>query len=140
MKNIIYLSTAIKLLSDDELINLLNEARKNNADHYISGVLLYSEGTFIQLLEGEDADVDYIYSKIKQDKRHKNMITLIDDPIQERNFSDWLMGFTSVKADKVTHLMGYLKSSDSLKAKDGNSAAAITLKTFIDTNNLHINY
>ena len=140
MKNIVYLSTAIKLLGDNELIEILDAARKNNVEYHVSGVLLYSEGTFIQLIEGDDADVDFIYAKIKQDNRHKNIIALIDSPIQERNFSDWLMGFASLKADKVNDVIGYLKSSGSLNAKKGNSAAATTLKTFIDTNNLQISY
>jgi hypothetical protein len=140
MKNIVYLSTAVKLMNDDELIKILKVARENNADHNVSGVLLYSEGTFLQVLEGEDRDLDPIFSAIQKDTRHKNIITLIDGPITEKNFAGWSMGFTSVKQDKAAGLIGYLKAYDKIEGKDGNSPAVTTLKTFIDSNKLAISY
>jgi hypothetical protein len=77
MKNIVYMSTSVTLLDDDQLIDILNSARKNNLKHNVTGVLLYSEGVFIQVLEGNEADVDVIFSKIQADARHKNIITLL---------------------------------------------------------------
>ena len=140
MKNIVYLSTAVKLLDDEQLIEILNSARENNAERNVTGVLLYSEGTFIQVIEGDNDDVDAIFSKIETDTRHKNLITLIDGPIQERSFSDWSMGFSTAKADKVDHLIGYLKHTDELSEKQDSSAAILTLQTFIETNKLLISY
>ncbi|MES2266603.1 MAG: BLUF domain-containing protein [Bacteroidota bacterium] len=140
MKNIVYLSTAVKLLNDDQLIDILTTARKNNADRDVSGVLLYSEGTFIQVLEGDDTHVDTIFAKIETDRRHKNLITLIDSSIAHKNFADWAMGFITTNSAKVADLLGYLKSMDSLHAKSDNNSAIITLKTFIESNKLTVRY
>jgi hypothetical protein len=141
MKNIVYMSTSVTLLDDDQLIDILNSARKNNFKHNITGVLLYSEGVFIQVLEGNEADVDAIFSKIQADARHKNMITLIDKPIEQRDFADWAMGFLTVDADKVADLVGYLRSTDKLSnTKQSGNVALMTLKTFIETNKLLISY
>jgi len=140
MKNIVYLSTAVKLMNDDQLIEILETARQNNSKQDITGVLLYSEGTFLQVLEGEESCIDAIFSAIETDPRHKNIITLIDGPIIQKNFKDWSMGFSHARADKVQDLVGYLKSDDAINGKDGNSAAATTLKTFIDSNKLQITY
>lgn len=140
MKNIVYLSTAVKLLADDVLIEILKVAHKNNTERNVTGVLLYSEGTFIQVLEGEDADVDAIYARISIDLRHKHIIKLIDEPITGRSFGEWAMGFTTVNTDKVSDLLGYLRSVDGLNAKSDNNSAIVTIKTFIESNNLKIRY
>jgi hypothetical protein len=141
MKNIVYMSTSVTLLDDDQLIDILNSARKNNLKHNVTGVLLYSEGVFIQVLEGNEADVDVIFSKIQADARHKNIITLIDGLIEQRDFADWSMGFSTVHTDKVAGLVGYLKSTDKLSnRKQDSNVAIMTLKTFIETNKLLISY
>jgi hypothetical protein len=140
MKNIVYVSTAVKLLNDDQLLNILASSRKNNAERNVTGVLLYSEGTFIQALEGDDHDVDFIFSKIEKDLRHKNMITLINEPISHKSFSDWLMGFSTPRAEKLKDVLGYLQSVDILNANKDTSAAVMTIKTFIESNNLVVTY
>jgi hypothetical protein len=140
MKNTIYLSTALNLLNDEQLIDILNSSRENNLIRNVTGVLLYSDGTFIQVLEGDNGDVDAIFSKIEADRRHKNIFTLSNASINERNLPDWSMGFSTFKADKVTELKGYLKSIDGLSSKNDTSAATVIIKTFIKTNNLIITF
>ncbi|TSD67437.1 BLUF domain-containing protein [Inquilinus sp. KBS0705] len=140
MKNIVYLSTAVKLMSDADLIDILRVARAQNAENRISGVLLYSEGTFLQVLEGDDANVNAIYANIQKDKRHKNLITLLDEPISQKSFSDWSMGFSSPQQEKVNQLVGFLTSTDKITADTNTSAAISTLKTFIESNKLAISY
>lgn len=140
MKNIVYVSNAVMLLDNDELLNILTTARKNNAKRGVTGVLLYSDRIFIQLLEGEDADVDYIFGEIEKDTRHKNMITLIDEDIHTKDFPDWSMGFSTPGPGKFKDIFGYLQSVDNLNANQSNSAAVMTLKSFIKSNNLTVNY
>ncbi|MES2061018.1 MAG: BLUF domain-containing protein [Bacteroidota bacterium] len=140
MKNIVYVSTAVKLLDDDQLLNILASSRKNNNELNVTGVLLYSEGTFIQALEGDNNDIDFIFSKIEKDLRHKNMITLINEQISQRSFSDWSMGFSTPRAEKLKDVLGYLQSVDSLNANKGTGAAIMTIKTFIESNNLIVTY
>jgi hypothetical protein len=140
MKNIVYVSAAVKLLDDDQLFDILSSSRKNNAERDVTGVLLYSEGVFMQVLEGVGDDVDFIFSKIEQDLRHKNMITLIDEPISHKSFSDWSMGFTTPKADELKDILGYLQSVDSLNANKDTGAAIMFIKTFIESNNLTVTY
>ena len=55
MRRIVYLSTATRLMSDVELMDVLRVSRENNARDKVTGLLLYQGGNFIQLLEG-DAD------------------------------------------------------------------------------------
>jgi hypothetical protein len=140
MKNIVYVSSAVRLLGEDQLMDILTSARKNNAEYNISGILFYAEGTFMQVLEGEDADVDYIMGKIILDPRHKNLITLLDEPIQKKNFTDWTMGFTTPNADKFGDILGYLRSVKELQKRPETTPAVITIKTFIESNRLTVAY
>ncbi|MBD1384934.1 BLUF domain-containing protein [Mucilaginibacter rigui] len=139
MKNIVYISTAVKLMHENQLLDILHNARLHNAALNISGVLLYSEGTFIQVLEGKDSVIDALYSRIQADQRHKNVIKLIDEPIAEKSFSQWLMGFTVTDSAKTEKLVGYLKSISDLDLNDGKGSAVAAIKTFIENNQLAVN-
>ena len=140
MKNIVYVSSASRLLGEDQLMDILTSARKNNAERNISGILFYAEGTFMQVLEGEDADVDYIMGKISLDPRHKNLITLVDEPIRQKTFTDWTMGFTTPNANKFGGILGYLRSVKELQKRPEITPAVVTIKTFIESNRLTVAY
>ncbi|WP_083839372.1 BLUF domain-containing protein [Mucilaginibacter paludis] len=52
MKYVIYISTSTSLFADAELEGILTISQKNNAINKLTGMLLYSEGCFVQVLEG----------------------------------------------------------------------------------------
>ena|ERR1700761_3151777 len=138
MKYLIYLSSAVRLMPEADLLSLLNNARERNKKHHITGLLLYSDGTFIQVLEGAEEDVDLIFSSIEKDKRHKNIIKLIEQPLEKRNFADWSMGFSSITAALSQEVLGYINSTDTIMNNNSKHSAISVLKTFIATNNLII--
>lgn len=128
MYRIIYLSSAIKILSDDEINDLLTISRENNLKHDITGLLLYSEGNFIQILEGSKENVLKIFEKIKHDSRHRNIITVIKEPIANRTFSDWSMGYSLLDPS-------FLNKHPEINPFRFKSSAYIDriVKTFIET-------
>lgn len=101
-----YTSIASHLMSHEELINLLSQARANNSQRNITGMLLYMEGCFFQVLEGERDILDALYLKIAKDKRHHHVMKLIEEPIEERGFSDWRMGYQHVTREELAHITG----------------------------------
>jgi hypothetical protein len=140
MKNIVYVSTSVKLMHENQLLDILHNSRLHNAALNISGVLLYSDGMFIQVLEGKDTVIDALYARIQADQRHKNIIKIIDEPIIEKSFGQWLMGFAVTDSKKTEKLLGYLRSINELDLTGSNSIAVDAIKTFIETNKLDINY
>jgi len=138
MKQLAYISTAVKLMTDEQLLEILKVARKRNAEHNVTGVLLYSEGTFIQALEGEGEAVDTIFMHIEHDHRHRAIIKLVDKPLHDRNFPDWSMGFAALDQDSAKEAAGFLSSTDEIVNSDSNRTLVSILKTFIVTNNLVI--
>jgi Sensors of blue-light using FAD len=95
---IVYVSTAAKPVALGELIGLIEGARRRNAEEGITGVLLYSDRSFMQYLEGPAGALSRVYEIIKSHHFHYGLIDLIRARIQEREFSDWAMAFHLVDA------------------------------------------
>lgn len=88
---VIYVSSTAGELHADELQSLLLHSRRNNARDGITGMLLYAEGSILQVLEGPADAVDRTYEKIERDDRHRGLIRLVRREISEREFGDWSM-------------------------------------------------
>ena len=71
--------------------SILKTARTENPKLGITGVLLYDNGKFLQILEGEKFHLDALLENIKRDNRHNNMQILVDAPISARELEGWNM-------------------------------------------------
>ena len=136
MEYLVFISTAKKLMSDDELLDLLQSARLKNTENNITGMLLYGEGTFMQVLEGEKEDLHRVYNSIQVDLRHRNIIVMVTGMLKERIFSKWSMSFASVNADVLELMEGYLNPAYMNFTNDHNHATVTMLKTFAESNRL----
>jgi hypothetical protein len=104
---LVYVSSASELFSDEALIELLKKARENNHKLDITGMLLYKDGNFMQLLEGPKDAVLGLVSKIKLDPRHHGFLALLQQEQAQREFSDWEMGFKKLDAKSALEVPGY---------------------------------
>jgi hypothetical protein len=86
-------SSAVKEFSEQELADLLRISRRNNERDGITGLLLYHEGNFMQVLEGAENTVEAILEKLRSDPRHKGVLVLLKESIQARDFPTWSMGY-----------------------------------------------
>jgi hypothetical protein len=102
---IVYLSTAVKPPNHDDLTALLQQCRDSNHKSGITGILVYQQGTFMQMLEGDKQAVLELYHRISRDSRHTAVHTVLEGEIGQRNFADWSMGF--VNMDKTGGLPAY---------------------------------
>ena len=101
---IIYLNSGLKDLTSSDVKEILVKAKENNRDKNITGILLYLDKNFIQVLEGEKEDVIKLYQKISLDHRHKNVIKVIEGNISSRQFDKWDMGFIEIDSDDLKDL------------------------------------
>ncbi|KAA9339428.1 BLUF domain-containing protein [Hymenobacter busanensis] len=106
--HLVYQSTVTKPLHEPDLQALLTQSRAWNTAHGLTGVLLYSDGDILQVLEGSEAEVQYIFARIFRDVRHQHVVKLADGPIEHRLFSAWSMGFAAVAPEKYRSLAGYV--------------------------------
>lgn len=102
----IYASAAAPGLSISELTTLLHAARQRNAQLGITGMLLYAEGSFFQVLEGPAVVVDALFAQIQSDARHEQVTLIIREPITRRTFADWTMGFDTASREELDDLSG----------------------------------
>jgi hypothetical protein len=102
----IYSSRASAVIRDAEVQALLASARRNNAAQGITGMLLFIEGSFFQVLEGSEDAVDRIYEVIARDPRHDRVTQIIREPIAQRSFAEWSMGFEALGREDAQRLVG----------------------------------
>lgn len=100
MIRLVYLSAAMPTLSQGDLEQILSVSRDNNKASGVTGLLLYGRGSFIQVLEGEAADVDACYERITRDPRHSALLPVLREPIKNRSFANWSMGYRALKGDE----------------------------------------
>lgn len=103
----IYSSSATKLFSQQDLIDLLTAARRKNELLDITGLLLFNRGTFIQILEGDEKKVKALYKTIHKDPRHKLVFTLSEGYRQTRQFPSWSMGFRDLDSPEIKQIPGF---------------------------------
>src|ERR1700761_8898657 len=106
MFSLTYVSSAVKLFTPQELRQLLERCNENNRRRDVTGMLLYKDGSFMQVLEGKEGSVREVHETISRDPRHKGLITLLQGEIPARQFADWSMGFRDLGAD-FKHPEGY---------------------------------
>ncbi|HEY4305455.1 MAG TPA: BLUF domain-containing protein [Gemmatimonadaceae bacterium] len=104
--HLIYASTATVELDAAELSEILCVSRRNNERDGVTGMLLHTQGSFFQVLEGEPEQVDAAFERIARDDRHRNVITIIRERIATRAFGEWSMGFAELAAADIATMSG----------------------------------
>lgn len=107
MYHIIYISTASHLMEQAELLALLAKAREFNQSRGITGLLLYKDGYFVQILEGARDCLKGLLDKIRNDSRHYGVVTISEGEIPHREFSEWAMGFRELSGSNLAFVPGF---------------------------------
>lgn len=107
MNHIVYMSQAVRPLSDQDLKELLDQCRRDNARHEVTGILFYSHGHIAQLLEGDPAIIEPLFEKIARDGRHSHVVQLVNKSITTRSFPEWSMAFHPLEHKGFQALEGF---------------------------------
>ena len=89
---LVYASRAASALTQDQLTTILRQSKAKNPAMGVTGVLCFSEGIFLQALEGGRSAVNQLYARIVADPRHQQVELLCYEEISERRFGSWSMG------------------------------------------------
>ncbi|MCB9730629.1 MAG: BLUF domain-containing protein [Deltaproteobacteria bacterium] len=104
--HLIYASSAQPDFSPAEVTDVLKRSRGNNAALDVTGMLLYADGSFFQVLEGPEEVVDALFEKICEDPRHGKLVKIIREPIATRAFADWSMGYSKMTRGELGEVPG----------------------------------
>lgn len=133
---LLYTSAATRPLSNEELVELLNGAREKNSRLGVTGMLVYHDREFMQILEGDKQTVLDLYDVIGADLRHSSPRVFYSGEIANRSFADWTMAFASLNDVEPELLDGFSefleKGFTSEAIQDELSTAQRLLQTLRD--------
>lgn len=90
---LLFVSKQSTKMKDEEIFSIFKKSKANNTHKKITGLLLYVEGAFMEVLEGEEQEIKNLYRFIASDKRHTLPKIILQGPIDERYFKGWSLGY-----------------------------------------------
>ena len=126
---LIYTSRQSVSFTKEMLKELLVKARYCNHKKALSGILVYDDGFFFQVLEGEKDAVESTFEKIKKDPRHKNVRILFQGKVLQKSFNEWSMGFMDT-SDSSRNTEGFIPIGDLEYIMSDDTLAKRQIKQF----------
>ncbi len=127
LHRVIYTSVPMEGLGPDDISAILRTAIANNSEKNITGVLVYGQGLFMQVLEGSPREIRKLIGDIRRDPRHSEMEVQFLDSIEGREFADWAMAY--VGADEAIATLDGIRAVEEaisrMKSDDGIAATFI---------------
>lgn len=123
----VYVSSSVRKLEDSEILDILRVSQRNNQRRGITGMLLYKDGNFLQVLEGPESEITGLLQIVETDNRHRGFIVLTKKSIPERQFPNWSMAFKdlgAVSAEDQAAFSPFLENSfldESFRSKPDRS-------------------
>ena len=135
---LVYLSSATGWCDGDVLEEILSVSRRNNARDSISGILIFHDGNFLQVLEGQKETVLSCYSRITRDRRHGGCLVLQSSAVPERLFGDWHMSSLPFKKLSESGRRGFIDlqrlfATSQGKELAGDQTTRIFVSTFLES-------
>jgi hypothetical protein len=103
---LIYHSYASIDFGIDDLLKMLIDARISNERKNVTGMLLYHDAQFLQMLEGDKQILQELSDRIFEDPRHYGAIQLSFDRVDARDFLSWSMGFANLDENANRNIRG----------------------------------
>jgi hypothetical protein len=113
---IIYSSEAATPMQTDDLQELLEHARRSNAAKGITGALIYAEGTFLQILEGDRGLLQDLMARIRRDVRHESVVVLRESEVPTAIFGSWKMAYVSATPKQIAKWVGVNAANDTTES------------------------
>lgn len=90
---LVYKSQAAENISYSDILEILKYARAANSLMEITGVLIFKEGSFLQILEGKESKVLNLMKRIYEDPRHTQCKILAQSKSAKRFFPEFSMAY-----------------------------------------------
>ena len=126
-----YVSKARRAMGDEDLQRIVETSRRHNVPARVSGMLLFGNKRFLQLLEGPGPAVERTYRRVLSDTRHCDAMLVYDGTGEPLRISEWPMAFA--RAEEVRHVPAVASLIELAEGDDAEPLAAdAALRLFID--------
>lgn len=122
-----YFSTPKDGLAEADILSILKAARSSNTKTNISGFLTFHEHCFLQVLEGSRESLSDTFVRISRDPRHHHIVLMGFEPIDQRAFPAWSMGYLPLTNYKDERISRYTASGRELNPSDLSVRGAVSL-------------
>jgi len=124
-----YVSTIHQFLTDSDITELFDFVKTTNNSLNIKGILLFSDGNFFQILEGEKSVIVELFKKVQKDSRHYDLIKIFDHKMIEPSFVNYNANFTTIyKKSNPLELQKFLEKERHNNPDTFNSVSYLTNK------------
>jgi hypothetical protein len=110
-----------------EIEKILQVSRSRNKKIDITGVLMFNEQMFTQVLEGAERDVCTVFGSIERDARHADVSVLATGPVEYRRFASWKMAYAGTSEASRAYYRKYVQSRASWAAMSGEKICELML-------------
>lgn len=124
---LVYFSTPRSGIAVQDILAILKSARAFNAQAHISGFLTFHERCFLQVLEGSREALSETFVRICKDPKHHSVVLMGYDPIDQRSFPAWNMGYLPLANARDERISRYTASGHELKPTDLSVPGAVSL-------------
>lgn len=111
MQALVYVSVATGLPRPRTVDAIVATARRVNVKLGITGMLLWSDARFAQLIEGPADSLDLLYGRLLADPRHHDLSLLSRWEVPSRLFPDWSMASRRLDPRQSWELLDRLTDS-----------------------------
>ena len=117
----------------NEIDEILEKSRLNNLRDRITGALMFNAGCFAQVLEGPLHKIESTFERIQQDPRHGDVSLLALEPIPQRSFPGWAMGFVGKSVDYASRFAAIAEQTGfTIERMTGEQIHSILMDLAID--------
>lgn len=104
----------------DDLEDILEHARIWNATKGITGALVYADGVFLQILEGDRVKVQELMIKILGDLRHETVTVLRECEVPCAVFGGWQMAYVAATSEQIAAWAGLSVAAETHEVLNGS--------------------
>lgn len=128
-RQLFYVSSATYSMRDGQLHELREESLKNNERFGVTGVLMYVDRVFLQVIEGRSAAIDQLFGNIRSDCRNSAVTKTLDRVVDRPAFPRWSMGFRSTGSCDKDYGQSFhnIKSREDLDAIECSDESVLSL-------------
>ena len=112
LTSLTYASRANPDVNSKDLELILEQARHNNTNNGITGMLTFNREYFLQTIEGPRAEINRLLQVLLSDTRHHDLQVLEVGEVKIREWAKWSMNYAAPTPDNQATYLKYSTTVD----------------------------